>query len=746
MLRIKLWLQFAATLPFAILALPGCTPRTTAAPAATTPTNPAPRLVADAEPGPTVDVLHGERIADPFRWLEDDRSGYTQRWLDSQNAKTEMYFAGLDDVCDELVADYKQVVTGAVARNPTPVADRFFELHTPKGGNQPALFVREGSYEAAPRICLNPNDFSDDGTVAMDWWYPAPCGKLIAYGLSEGGTEKSTLYIRNVDTGEDLDDVIPFTQYCYVAWAPDSSGFYYNRSPDPSTVPAGEENFHMRVYYHELGTDYHDDRYVWGEGRPIDEEPNPYTSSDGSHVLLNFYRDPSVNDLFIGRFNEDQPLRPVAAGIGAITTGDVVDGVVYLRTNHEAPRFRICIAPAEAPDITNWREIIPEFDTGVIADFAIAGRKLVLHVVENVRSRLIVYTLQGEQIGVVPLPGAGSITNYVAGVGPHSAVAGTLESDDLFFSFSSWAVPPRSYHFDLDTGQLTLLEETETGSDLSNITTEQVWCESADGTSVPIYIVARNDLKYDGSNPALLYGYGGFNLSFFPTFRSWIIPFVQRGGVWAIANIRGGGEFGSDWHAGGRRANKQHAFNDFFAAGEKLIELGYTRPDKLACKGGSNGGLLIGAAITQRPDLFRAAISQVPLMDMLRFHHWGMGAQWVHEYGDPEIAEEFAWLRAYSPYHNVRDGVSYPATLIVTAEGDNRVDPAHALKMVARLQAANASPHPILLRYERDAGHGAGKPRWMALRHRAEEWAFLMRELGMLGNRERAALAGATAE
>jgi prolyl oligopeptidase len=293
-------------------------------------------------------------------------------------------------------------------------------------------------------------------------------------------------------------------------------------------------------------------------------------------------------------------------------------------------------------------------------------------------------------------------------------------------------VPTASYRYDLETSTLEKLEQRACPVDLSKYATKQIWCTSKDGTRVPMFIVARKDTKLDGNNPTLLYGYGGFNSSFYPRYRPRILPFLERGGVWVLANIRGGGELGQQWHDGGRREHKQNCFDDFYAAAEKLIELGYTRPEKLACKGGSNGGLLIGAAVVQRPDLFQAALAQVPLMDMLRFHHWGMGAQWVHEYGNPDDPKEFEWVYAYSPYHNVINGVDYPATLIVTAEADNRVDTAHSYKMTARLQEATSGDRPILIRVERKAGHGAGKPLSMLVEQQSEDWAFLMWQLGML--------------
>jgi prolyl oligopeptidase len=683
-----------------------------------------------ARRGDTVDVLHGVKVADPYRWLEDEQSEQTQAWLEAEDQLTQTTLAPLAGLKKQIVTELEAVYGVDSVSNIRPYGSRYYFTRRAGLENHAQVYMHAGDYKAEAEVVINPNEFSTDGTVAMDWWYPSPDGALIAYGKSSSGSEKSTLYVRDVRSGKDLADVIPHTQYCTIAWNHDGTGFYYNRCPDPTTVPAGEENFHMRVYFHQVGTDSTKDRYVWGEGRPIDEEPNPYASSDHRYVLLNFFRDPSVNDLYFGEMDSTEPLRPVAADLSAITSGDVVDGRLYLRTDFNAPRFRICTTTVDQPTHEHWQELIPQQE-GVIDGFAIIDHKLVVHLIENVHSRLLVYDLDGKLLEEISLPGVGTVSGYTPGIGTVQAFAGSPDDPGLFFTFSSWIVPTASYRYDLRTHELEKLHQCECPFDLSTYETKQVWCESKDDTRVPMFIVADKNIKLDGNNPTLLYGYGGFNSSFFPYYRPRILPFLKRGGVWALANIRGGGEFGQPWHDQGRRELKQNVFNDFYAAGEKLIDLGYTNPKKLACKGGSNGGLLIGAAITQRPDLFQVAVSQVPLMDMLRFQLWGMGAQWVHEYGDPGDPQEFKWLYAYSPYHNVRVGVDYPATLIVTAESDNRVDTAHAFKMTAALQHATSGKRPILLRCERKAGHGAGKPLSMVIEQRSEEWAFVMWQLGM---------------
>lgn len=673
--------------------------------------------------GQAVDQSHGQPVADPYRWLEDEESPETQAFIAAENELTEKTLSAFPKASAAIAGEIKQLYGVDSISNLYPRGERYFLLKRNGLENHPRLYVREDSYSAPDRLVIDPNTFSKDGTVAMDWWYPSPDGRYVAYGTSPHGSEKSTLHVREVQTGKDLPDTIPFTQYCSVAWLPDGSGFHYNRCPDPTTVPEGEENFHMRVYLHKLGTDWKSDRNEWGGGRPKDEEPRPYTSGDHRYVLLNFYRDPSENDLFFKPISDPGDFRPVAAGMGAITSGDAIDDTLIVRTNINAPRFRICRTSVNAPTPEHWTEIIPQ-QKGVITDFDIAGGTLLVHVSEDVRSRLMVYDLNGNLSHEVPLPGIGSVNSISAEPG----------KPDVFFTFDSWVVPTATYHYDLQSRKLAKLHQKDCPVDLDRFDTRQIWFTSKDGTRVPMFVVCRRDIELDGQNPTLLYGYGGFNVSFFPYYRPRIIPFLKRGGVWVLANIRGGGEFGAAWHEAGRREFKQNVFDDFYAAGEKLIELGYTNPSMLACKGGSNGGLLIGAAVTQRPDLFQAALSQVPLMDMLRFHLWGMGAQWVHEYGDPADPEEFRWLKAYSPYHNVRQGEDYPATLIVTAEADNRVDTAHAYKMTAALQNATAGLRPILLRVESKAGHGAGKPLNKRIADQTQDWVFLMWQLGMLEN------------
>ena len=507
-----------------------------------------------------VDDWHGVQVCDPYRWLEEEQDPAVQEWIAAQNRLTHRALAPFERTRVQIARELEAVYGVDAVSNFVVREGRYFQTRRAGLENHQKVLVRDGSFTAEPRVVLDPNTFSKDGTVALDWWFPSPDGSLIAYGKSASGSERSTLFVRDVATGADLTDVIPFTQYCYVAWNRAGTGFYYNRGPNPADVPEGEENFHMRVYFHKVGTRYEEDRYVWGEGRPVDEEPQAYSSSDYEYVLLNFYRDPAEDDLFFKRLDDDEPFKPVAAGIGAITHGDVVDRQLYLRTNHQAPRFRICTATVEQPGPEHWRNLIPQ-QRGVIDGFSIVGRKLVVRVSEDVHSRLLIHELDGTLIREIKLPGIGTV----------SGLSGSLDKPDLFFTFASWVIPTAGYHCDLRTGELTKLHQRECPVALDKYETKQIWYASKDGTQVPMFVVARKDVQLDGNNPTLLYGYGGFNSSFYPYFRPRIIPFLERGGVWVLANIRGGGEFGKVWHEGGRRQDKQKCFDDFYAAGEKLI-------------------------------------------------------------------------------------------------------------------------------------------------------------------------------
>lgn len=668
-----------------------------------------------------VDVLHGVSVADPYRWLEDWKSPEVQTWIERQNALTREMLDRFPEERTKLVDRLTEIYSATTVSSPRVFGNRYFTTRREAGQNHAIVYVREGNVDAEPRIVLNPNQFSKDSSVALDWWFPSPDGSLIAYGKSPSGNERSTLFVRDVATGKDLPMSIPRTRSCTIAWDPDGKGFLYLRYPEPGSVLKEDEVYYRHVYYHKLGTDPGDDPKIFGEGRPKEEWPNVFSSSDYRCQFLIAKRGWSDQDLLFRKAGGTE-FRPVAVGLRGLHEADALGDKLIIRTNYEAPRYRVVAADIADPDPQSWKEIIPE-QKGVIEDVQIVGGKLIVSVMENAYSRLLIHEPDGKLISEVALPALGSV----------SGVHGLPSRDEFFFLFESFAYPPAVFRYDLGTHQLTKIDQVKVELDLSQFETRQVWFESKDGTRVPMFVVHKKGLELDGDNPTVLYGYGGFNISITPAFIQHAIPFIEAGGIYALANLRGGGEFGEDWHKAGQLARKQNVFDDMIAAAEKLIADKYTRAQRLGLRGGSNGGLLIGALLVQRPDLFNAALCAVPLLDMLRYHQFSIARLWIPEYGSAEDPGQFKYIHAYSPYHHVEKGATYPAVLFTTAESDSRVDPMHALKMTALMQAATSSDNPILLHVEKKAGHGKGKPLKMQVEERADAWLFFMWRLGMLG-------------
>ncbi|MGH7518450.1 MAG: prolyl oligopeptidase family serine peptidase [Gemmatimonadales bacterium] len=665
-----------------------------------------------------VEELHGERIPDPYRWLEDGESEVTRAWTDAQNALTEAYLAAspsrgaIRTRLDELLA------IGALGA-PTPAHGRYFYQSRDGRQNQPVLNVREGVH-GTDRVLLDPNALNADGTTALDWWYPSDDGALLAYGLSEDGSEESVLHVMDVASGSNLPDRIPHTRAADVAWLPDATGFYYTRFPAPGTVPEGEEHYHRAVRFHRLEADPAGDELIF---QPAAKEfwPGVSLSPDGRWLLISVSRTFDQTDLWLQDLPAGSPPVAVARDLPALFDGGVLDGVLYVRTNLRAPTYGLYRLDAERPNLDQLRELVPPRPDAVLDGASIAGDHLLLTYLEKATSRLRIARRDGTGVREHPLPGLGSIF----GLGTE------WDGDELFYGFSSYTVPPSIYRIDLRTGEEALWRRVEADVQPERFEVRQVTYSSKDGTPITMFVVQPRGVALDGRNPTYLTGYGGFNISMAPGFSRSLILWLEQGGVVAIPNLRGGGEYGESWHQAGMLANKQNTFDDFIAAAEWLIGAGYTRPERLAVAGGSNGGLLMGAVLTQRPDLFRAVVVQVPLLDMLRYHRFLIARLWIPEYGSPDDPEQFRWLRAYSPYHHVRDGVPYPAVLLATAESDTRVDPMHARKMAARLQAATAADRPVLLRLEARAGHGAGKPLSKVLDELTDTWTFVFRELGL---------------
>jgi prolyl oligopeptidase len=667
------------------------------------------------------ETLHGVEVEDPYRWLETDESAEVRAWTDAQNAHTR---AALDAVQGRatLRAEMERTLRRGELDAPEPRGRRLFYTRRDPQQNQPALYVREGS-KGQDRALVDPNTLSTEGTTALDWWYPSNDGSLLAYGLSSNGDEISTLHVLDVGTGKDLADRIERTRAASVAWLPDLKGFYYTRYPAPGSVPKGEETYQRRVFLHRLGDDPANDVEVFKPKNSTDW-PNVQLSRDGRWLLVTSYVGFDRNDLYLRDL--EKPGGEFAAVVeGRADTYDAFvasTGEMFIRTTEGAPRGRVFVAQAASPARAAWRELIPQA-SATLNSVRVVGARLFAEYLDKASSQIAVFTRGGKRLKPVTLPVLGTT----------AGVTGEEDGGDAFFRFVSFAVAPTVYRYDFVTGRASeWARVAQTAPDSRQIVVRQVWYESKDKTRVSMFLVHRRGLAMTGKNPTLLYGYGGFNVAETPSYNpGGVSAWLARGGVYAVANLRGGGEYGEEWHRAGMLGHKQNVFDDFIAAAEYLVNSRVTSGERLAVMGGSNGGLLVAAAETQRPELFRAAVCEVPLTDMLRYQNFLIAKLWVPEYGSADDASQFKYLLAYSPYHNVRAGARYPATLVTTAESDTRVAPLHARKFAARLQAANTSGLPILLRIETKAGHGAGKPVTKQIEEATDVWAFLFWQLGV---------------
>ncbi len=669
------------------------------------------------------DVLHGVTIQDPYRWLENAESAETQVWTEAQNA----YARALLDPLPQRQAIHDRLdllLTAGAVSAPAVRGNRFFYTRRDGRQDQPVLVLREGA-DGSERTLVDPNALSSRGVVALDWWKVSWDGGLLAYGTSQGGTELSVLRILDVASGEDVPgEEIPFTRACTVAWLPDASGFYYTRYPEPGTVPNGEEHYNRRVFFHTRGQSWRDDPEVFGSGRAREDWPSVDISRDGRWLLVVVSQGWARSEVYLlDRQDPHATWIAVHAGVEAWADGEIEDGRLFLRTNRDAPNYKLYEVDPERPDRERWRELIPERQNRVLSGFALVAGLIATDELENASSRLGLYERSGTPLGDARLPSIGTLTG----------IGGEWAGDALYAAFTSFVQPPTTYRLVPRSGELRLFAygELPPGLDPSRYEVDQVWYPAKDGTRVSMFLVHRYGLAPSGDVPTLLTGYGGFNVSRTPAFDPTLPLWLDAGGLFALPNLRGGGEYGEDWHRAGMLERKQNVFDDFVAAAEWLIENHYTRPERLAIMGGSNGGLLTGAALTQRPDLFGAVVVRVPLLDMLRYHHLRIARLWVPEYGSAEDPEQFLWLHAYSPYHRVRSGERYPATFLLTAEGDSRVDPMHARKMAALLQSASGGDAPILLRVETEAGHGQGKPRSKVLDELTDVGSFIFWQLGV---------------
>jgi prolyl oligopeptidase len=665
-----------------------------------------------------VETIHGRKVEDPYRWLEDKESKEVKSWVEKQNEYTRSILDSLParEKIKERLDKFLSI--GQIG---TPQVYKGHYFYTKREGkqNQPILYVREG-LNAKEKILVDPNALSQEGLVSLDWWFPSADGKLLAYGLSKEGNEQSTLYLVNVKTGEKLSDQITRTRYTSLAWKKDNSGFYYTRYPAAGTVPKEEENYHQHLFYHSLGANADEDPKIFGEGREMTEMFTVSLSPDNHYLLLSIFKGWDKSDVYFKDLQSKDGFVPVVVGENALFSGEIVGENLYLHTNYQAPKYRLLRVDLKAPAMGNWKELIPE-EESVLEQVAIVGNWLVAKYMQNASSRLKIYSLSGEYLRDIELPFLGTVYG----------LNGEWDGSEVLFSFESYFIPPTIYHYDLKTSKLTLYDQVKSDVDTSLYQVEQVWYDSKDKTRISMFLVHKKGIKLDGNNVVFLTGYGGFNVSRTPSFPRPIFLLLEKGGIYAVPNLRGGGEYGEEWHKAGMLGKKQNVFDDFISAAEWLIDKGYTNPNQLVIYGGSNGGLLMGAALTQRPDLFRVVICANPLLDMVRYHKFLIAKLWIPEYGSSEDSTQFQWLYAYSPYHRVRDHTPYPSTLILTSESDTRVDPMHAKKMTARLQSATSSDAPILLRYETQAGHGVGTPLSKDIDRYTDIWSFIFWQLGI---------------
>ena len=684
-----------------------------------------------AKVAPVEDTVQGHKIVDRYRYLEDPNDPDTKLYVEQELSYTRAILDPLPGR-DKINARLSQLLEiGTVG---APQMGGKYYIHTRREGNQnqPILYVREGVNGGGDdllaekdRVLVDVNKMSTDGTVALDWWFAAEDGKYVAYGTSASGSEESTLRIVESATGKVLPDTIDRTRFASVAWMKDSSAFYYTRHPKKGEVPDGEEVYHVKVFYHQIGSDPAQDPLIFGEGRKPQDVPSVTLSEDDRWLLIDVGEGWTKTEMYLQDLQSKNPPLEITTGKDFLYDADFFAGKLYITTNEDAPHFRVFVADASNPKRENWKELIPQSDA-VLQGASVTGGKLLAQYEHNVASELKLFGLDGKKLADIPLPAIGAVFS----------ASGRYDRNEFFFGFQSFTVPPSIYRVDLTDVKSALWAKVDAPSiDPSAYDVRQVWYTSKDGTKIPIFVVSKKGIEKNGKNPTLLTGYGGFNISMTPTFDRSMFLWMEHGGIYAVANLRGGSEFGEDWHRAGMLDKKQSVFDDFIAAGEYLFAQKYTDRDHLAISGGSNGGLLMGAMITQRPELFRAVVCQVPLLDMLRYQNFQIAKLWIPEYGSADDAKQFNWLYAYSPYHHVKPGQEYPAILFMTGDTDTRVDPMHAKKMAALMQAeaknGSSKERPILLWIDTKAGHGQGKPVVKQIEERTDMYSFLFWQLGI---------------
>jgi prolyl oligopeptidase len=669
-----------------------------------------------------VDTYHGTVVADPYRWLEDDNSAETKAWVKAQNAVTDKFLEAMPQRLP-VRKIYTELYNFERYGLPSKEGGRYFWSRN-DGLQQQSVIYMAKSLTDKPVVAIDPNQFAADGTVALTGLKVSRDGRHLAYGKAVAGSDWQVWQVRDLDTGNDLADKTEWVKFSSAEWTPDGKGYFYSRYDAPKEGAAlTGSNFFQKLYYHRIGTPQSADQLVyenpaekeWGLGASV--------TDDGKNVIINVWKGSGRKNglLVMPLKNGAVPAAPasvlktITLDFDAEFTPIGANGnTLWVKTDLDAPRGRVVAIDLTKRERADWKTVVAETkDTLTGAD--VVGGKILAQYLQDAATAVMVYGLDGKKLSRVSLPGVGSAEGF----------GGKFNDKETFYSYTSLINPTEIYRYDVSTGKSTLFKRPQTAFDPTQYETKREFVTSKDGTRFPVFIAHRKGLKLDGSTPTLLYGYGGFNVSETPSYRVTASTWMTMGGVYVSASIRGGGEYGAAWHDAGTKGKKQNVFDDFIAAGEWLVANKYTRPNRLAINGGSNGGLLVGAVVNQRPGLFGAAIPQVGVMDMLRFHKFTIGWAWVSDYGTSDQAEDFKWLSAYSPIHNIRPGVNFPPILITTADHDDRVVPAHSFKYAATLQAADTGSAPKLIRIETSAGHGAGKPTSKVIEERADILSFI---------------------
>ncbi|WP_439184192.1 prolyl oligopeptidase family serine peptidase [Carboxylicivirga taeanensis] len=668
-----------------------------------------------------VDDYFGTKVADPYRWLEDDRSAETAQWVKEQNAVTNAY---LNDIPyrENIKARLTEIWNYPRTSAPFKAGGRYFFSKNNGLQNQSVFYMQE-SLDSDPELFLDPNTLSEDGTVSLTNFAISKNGKYLGYGISRGGSDWCEFFVKDIESGEVLSDHLKWIKFSGIAWYKD--GFFYNRYPTPAKGDELKaENKNSQLYYHKVGTPQSEDVLIYEDPENPEWSFSASVTEDEKYLIIGVTESTSGNALYFKNLEADSPVVKVITTFEKdYSVIDHHDGKLWVYTNDGAPKYQLLALDTEQPERSKWSTILPEDEHNVLENISLTGGKIFANYQQDAHSLVKVFTPKGEFLYTVDLPTLGTVSGF----------RGKKDETETFYTFSSYTYPAVVYKYDTEKNESEVYSQTEIDFNIEKYETKQIKYKSKDGTEVPMFIVHKKGLKLDGNNPTWLYGYGGFNVSLNPGFDVRRLLWLENGGIYAVANLRGGGEYGETWHKAGTKMQKQNVFDDFIAAANYLIDNKYTKPKYLAIQGGSNGGLLVGAVINQTPDLFRVAIPQVGVMDMLRYQHFTIGRYWATDYGTSEDSKEmFEYLYKYSPIHAINPRLNYPAVMVTTADHDDRVVPAHSFKYIATLQNAYKGSRPMLIRIETDAGHGAGTPTSKQIETWTDLYAFTFDQMGLM--------------